>query len=196
MRIVRFRVARAPVIPLLACALALGACGSGDGSGPGNPESRATDYDRALRGAPAPLAALYESGNELLTGGLAAYEEQIADLGGYPVVVNKWASWCAPCRAEFPFFQSQAAEHGKEVAFLGVDSEDNEDAAVSFLDELPVPYPSYTDPDGEIADAIGAGREFPTTVFYDAGGEIVYVHRGGYQDEADLAADIERYAAS
>jgi cytochrome c biogenesis protein CcmG, thiol:disulfide interchange protein DsbE len=181
-------------IPLLACAVAMGACGSEEGTGPGNPESRATDYDKALQDAPAPLASLYEQDNDLLPGGLAAYDDRIAELAGYPVVVNKWASWCGPCRAEFPFFQSQAAQRGEEIAFLGVDSEDNDDAAATFLEQLPVPYPSYTDPDGEIADAIDAGREFPATVFYDSDGEITYVHRGGYQDEADLEADIEKYA--
>jgi cytochrome c biogenesis protein CcmG, thiol:disulfide interchange protein DsbE len=192
--VVRSRTAQALAIPLLACALVLGACGSDDTAGPGNPESAAVDYDRALAGAPAPLADLYAEENQLLEGGLPAFEERIAELEGYPVVVNKWASWCGPCRAEFPFFQSQAAERGKEIAFVGIDSEDNDDAAATFLEELPLPYPSYVDPDSEIAAAIDADREFPATVFYDSDGEIAYVHRGGYQDEADLEADIERYA--
>ncbi len=189
---VRTRAAQAA--SCLAIAVALGACGSESGGGPGNPESAATDYDRALADAPKPLAELYEQGNEILTGGLPAFEARIKELRGHPIVVNKWASWCGPCRAEFPFFQRQAAERGEEIAFLGVDSEDSEAAARTFLEELPVPYPSYFDPDGEIAASIDAAREFPATVFYGSDGEIAYVHRGGYQDEADLAADIERWA--
>ena len=73
-------------------------------------------------------------------------------LRGYPVVVNVWASWCGPCRFEFPHFQRAAAAYGKRVAFLGIDSQDSDDAAATFLREEPVPYPSYTDPDEEIAD--------------------------------------------
>jgi thiol-disulfide isomerase/thioredoxin len=168
-------------------------CGGDDAGGPGNPGSRATDYEQALAGAPTPLAKLYERGNQLLDGGTEAFEAQLAELEGHAVVVNKWASWCGPCRFEFPFFQSQAAKHGTEVAFLGVDSDDSEDAARTFLDQLPLPYPSFSDPDNEIAGLMDA-REFPSTVFYDSTGELVYTHRGGYASERDLAAEIDRYA--
>jgi cytochrome c biogenesis protein CcmG, thiol:disulfide interchange protein DsbE len=177
-----------------ALVLGLGACGSESGEGPGNPESAATDYDRALADAPKPLAELYSEANEILPGGLPAYEAQIEALEGYPIVVNKWASWCGPCRAEFPFLQELAAERGEEIAFLGIDGQDADDAAATFLEELPVPYPSFSDPDLEISKAVDAEREFPATIFYDADGEITYVHRGGYQELADLEADIDRYA--
>jgi cytochrome c biogenesis protein CcmG/thiol:disulfide interchange protein DsbE len=109
------------------------------------------------------------------------------------VVVNKWASWCGPCRFEFPFFQSLAAEHGERVAFLGIDSNDSEDAARTFLEELPLPYPSFSDPDQEIAGSIDA-HQFPATAFFDSRGDHVYTHLGGYASEDDLAAEIERYA--
>jgi thiol-disulfide isomerase/thioredoxin len=175
-------------------AFAIAACGSDSGTGPGNPESVATDYEKALAGAPPPLAGLYEQANEILPGELTAYEARIEELRGHPIVVNKWASWCGPCRAEFPFFQKLAAERGEEIAFLGIDGQDSDDAAATFLEELPVPYPSYSDPDLEISRSLDVEREFPSTIFYDADGEIAYVHRGGYQEEADLVADIDRYA--
>ncbi len=176
----------------MTAAAALAAGGSGD-AGSGNPESKATDYERALADAPAPLAALYEQGNELLDGGVEAYEERLEELRGYPVVVNQWASWCGPCRFEFPHFQELAAELGEEIAFLGINSSDSEDAARTFLEQLPVPYPSYSDPDHEIGDLLGT-REFPVTGFYDSDGDLVYVRRGAYASKEDLAADIERYA--
>lgn len=179
--------------PLLATAAAgLMACGGGQ-DGPGNPESRATDYERALADAPRPLAALYEQGNELLPGGVEAYERRLLALRGYPVVVNKWASWCWPCRTEFPLLQELAAERGERIAFLGINSRDSEAAARTFLEQLPVPYPSYSDPDHEIGDLLGA-REFPATGFYDSDGELVYVRRGQYASKEELAADIDRYA--
>jgi cytochrome c biogenesis protein CcmG, thiol:disulfide interchange protein DsbE len=176
-----------------AVAAAVMAFGCGAEEGPGNPESRAVDYEEALADAPAPLADLYAQANEILPGGPPAFEARLEELRGHPVVVNKWASWCGPCRAEFPFFQSQVAKHGEEIAFLGLNTYDENEAARSFLKELPVPYPSYADPDREIEAKLGV-TEFPATVFYDPRGELVYVHRGGYQDEADLVADIERYA--
>ncbi|HEX6116809.1 MAG TPA: TlpA disulfide reductase family protein [Solirubrobacterales bacterium] len=188
----RTRIAAAAAATALV--LATGACGSDSATGPGNPDSAATDYEQALADAPAPLADLYEQANRILPGGLPAYEERIAGLEGYPVVVNKWASWCGPCRAEFPFFQKLAAERGEEIAFLGIDAQDADDAAATFLSELPVPYPSYSDPDLEISKELDVEREFPSTIFYDASGEIAYVHRGGYQEQADLEADIDRYA--
>jgi len=79
------------------------------------------------------------------------------------------------------------------VAFIGVDSNDNDENARRFLDEYPVPYPSYKDPDLEIADML-EGIGFPTTAFYDSKGKLAYVKQGGYTSEADLVEDIERYA--
>ena len=133
--------------------------------------------------------------NELLAGGKEAFEARLEELRGYPVVVNKWASWCGPCRFEFPFLQELAIERGGEVAFLGIDSDDSEDAARTFLEELPLPYPSYSDPDKEIADDfLDNAREFPATGFYDTDGELAFVHLGAYASKADLEADIDRFA--
>lgn len=176
-------------------ALSLAACG-GDRGDPeaANPESQATEYEEALADAPPELATVYERGNELVEGGVDAYEAQLADLRGLPVVVNKWASWCGPCRFEFPFFQELSAERGTEIAFLGINSNDSEDAARTFLEEFPVPYPHFSDPGHEIGDLLQGAREFPATAFYDSEGEIAFVHRGGYASKDDLAAEIDRYA--
>jgi cytochrome c biogenesis protein CcmG/thiol:disulfide interchange protein DsbE len=179
------------------CLLVAGfvACGSdeGEGGSSGGAKTEVT-AERTFTGAPKPLAALYEDRNELLPGGTEAFEQRLAELRGYPIVVNKWASWCGPCRAEFPFFQSQAAELGDEVAFVGIDFFDSDDAARTFLDANPVPYPSYLDPDKEIAASLDVEGETPATVFFSSKGEQVYAYRGGYASEGDLAADIERYA--
>jgi cytochrome c biogenesis protein CcmG, thiol:disulfide interchange protein DsbE len=180
-------------LALVAIALAATGCGSSsDGESGGHP-----DYEKALSGASPPLAALHDQANELLPGGVDAYEEQLAALRGYPVVVNVWASWCGPCRFEFPHFQQAGARYGKRVAFLGIDKQDSDDAAATFLREEPVPYPSYTDPDEEIAESVGDGaatRGLPATAFYDRGGEVVFLKLGPYDDESELRADIERYA--
>jgi cytochrome c biogenesis protein CcmG/thiol:disulfide interchange protein DsbE len=110
------------------------------------------------------------------------------------VVVNKWASWCGPCRLEFPWFQSLAQRRGDEIAFLGDGADDSRDGLATFLEELPLPYPSYLDPDSEIAKEIGAPRNFPATAFYDRSGDLVFTHQGVYPDEEALIADVDRYA--
>jgi cytochrome c biogenesis protein CcmG/thiol:disulfide interchange protein DsbE len=169
-------------------ALILGACDSGD-----DPKSQPAQASK-LAGAPAPLAAVHEQANALLGGGAKRFEQRIRGLEGYPVVVNKWASWCGPCRYEFPFFQRQAEKRAKDVAFLGVNSDDNDDNAKEFLADFPVPFPSYKDPTLEVAAVFNGVQAFPTTAFYDNQGDLAYVHQGGYASEAKLAADIDRYA--
>ena len=111
-----------------------------------------------------------------------------------PVVVNKWASWCGPCRAEFPFFASQAEKRKGEVVFVGVNSEDNRADAKEFLEEHTVPYRHFEDPNQDIAASFNGVQGFPVTAYYRADGEREFVHYGGYASEAQLAEDIDRYA--
>jgi cytochrome c biogenesis protein CcmG/thiol:disulfide interchange protein DsbE len=171
---------------ILACAALVAGCGSDE------PESAAKAGDRPAN-APPVLAKLNDQANELLDGGVEAFRARIRELRGYPVVVNRWASWCAPCRAEFPYFQRQAIERGAKVAFLGVDVEDNDGDAREFLQNFPVPFPSYRDPDLKISAELKAIAP-PSTIFYDSKGELAYVHQGAYTSEDKLVEDIERYA--
>lgn len=149
---------------------------------------------RSLAAAPGPLAALYAKPSKLIPASKRTYSEQLAALKGHPVVVNKWASWCGPCRAEFPVLQATSTKYGKQVAFLGLDSQDNDADANKFLSHFPVPYPSLVDRNSKIAQDLGIAKFFPTTVFYDAGGKQQYVHDGPYTSDDGFAADIKRYA--
>jgi cytochrome c biogenesis protein CcmG/thiol:disulfide interchange protein DsbE len=148
---------------------------------------------RQLAGAPEPLARLHAQSNELLDGGVRAFERRLAQLEGHPVVINKWASWCNPCRAEFPVFQQLATERGKEVAFLGLNAGDSAEPARKFLSRYPVPFPSYEDPDEEIARELKAPANYPITLFVDARGKTAFIHQGGYTSKEQLAADVDRY---
>jgi cytochrome c biogenesis protein CcmG, thiol:disulfide interchange protein DsbE len=155
--------------------------------------TRTFDLEQAkqqLAGAPAPLAALYQQPNTILADGFA---QRVKALEGHPIVINKWASWCRPCRAEFPIFQQVATDRGKEVAFLGVNAADKRPAAEKFLAERPLPYPSYEDPDEDLARELEAAKFFPMTIFVDAKGDIAFVKAGEYTSRAELEADIDKY---
>ena len=134
--------------------------------------------------------------NQLLEGGPEAFDARLAELRGHPVVINKWASWCGPCRAEFPMFQQVATNRGKEIAFVGVNARDKRPAAERFSARYPVPYPSYEDPDETIARELKAPANFPVTLFVDANGKTVYTHQGAYRDASELSADIDDHLGS
>jgi cytochrome c biogenesis protein CcmG, thiol:disulfide interchange protein DsbE len=127
-------------------------------------------------------------------GGRAAFEAQIEKERGTPVVVNKWASWCGPCRLEFPFFRKQAEKRKGEVVFIGVNSNDSRSSAEKFLAEEPVPFKHFDDPRLEIAASFNAVQAWPSTAYYDSKGKLAFVHQGPYTSEDQLAEDIERYA--
>jgi cytochrome c biogenesis protein CcmG/thiol:disulfide interchange protein DsbE len=171
------------------CLLVLAGCGSNSDTEPAAqiPQSK-------LAGAPAPLAALHRSANDLLGGGTEAFKARLRKLRGYPVVVNAWGAWCTPCRAEFPHFRDQGVKSAKTVAFLGVDVQDNDGDAREFLREQPVPYPSFRDPDQKIATLFHAVQGLPSTAFYDKRGRLAFLHQGPYSSERRLAEDIDRYA--
>jgi cytochrome c biogenesis protein CcmG, thiol:disulfide interchange protein DsbE len=149
---------------------------------------------RALAGAPAPLAALHAKANTLVPDAKKTYDDEIDALKGHPIVVNKWASWCGPCRAEFPVLQETSTKLGKQVAFVGLDSNDNDETARKFLKQFPVPYPSYVDRNARVAQKLGIGQNFPTTLYYDANGKVAYIHQGPYTTADAFEQDIRRYA--
>ena len=109
----------------------------------------------------------------LLDGGLAT----LADLRGTPLVVNFFASWCEPCKAELPDFAAVHAEVGTDVGFLGVNVRDREDAARSLLAATGVDYAIARDPSGALTEAFGVVN-MPSTFFLDADGRIVSSHPG------------------
>lgn len=108
---------------------------------------------------------------------------------GTPVVVNVWASWCAPCRTEMPLLDRAATEYAGRVTFIGVASRDSAKAAAEFLDEIGVDYPSLFDASGDIRSDLGL-RGFPTTYLFDRNGELREAVVGGISEQR-LAAQLD-----
>jgi cytochrome oxidase Cu insertion factor (SCO1/SenC/PrrC family) len=143
-----------------------------------------------LTGSPGSLAALHEQAGQLLGSG-SALAARLKTLRGYPVVINAWASWCPPCRTEFPLFGAAAARYGRRVAFLGVDTNDAASDARTFLASHPVSYPSYQSTSANLGWLAGI-EAMPTTVFVNRAGKVVEVHPGQYETEGTLIDDVQR----
>jgi len=149
----------------------------------------------AFAGSPPALARVHAQASQLIGGGTKAVRARLRELRGHPVVLNKWGSWCGPCRFEFPFFQRVAVTEGRGVAFLGLNIADNRAAARDFLRRFPVPFPSYKDPHVRTTTALDLAPAFqPVTAFYDRRGKRTFLHLGPYRSEADLRAAVRRYA--
>jgi cytochrome c biogenesis protein CcmG/thiol:disulfide interchange protein DsbE len=147
-----------------------------------------------LAGSPPPLASIHAQANRLLGGG-GALAARVRALRGYPIVLNAWGSWCAPCRAEFGLFADTSARYGRQVAFLGADINDDRADAQSFLSQHPVSYPSYELSSNQLTRIVPQGLlGTPTTIYISRSGKITNVHSGQYASQGSLDGDIQSYA--
>lgn len=160
--------------------------GSGDDAG-----VERLDADATLPGGGEPRAGDDPSGRalpDLTFQRFDGTEASLADYAGRPLVVNFWASWCAPCIAEMPAFESVHQTAGDQVAFLGLNVTDGEEPAATMIERTGVTYDLGRDPSGDVLADLG-GVTMPTTVFVTADGIVAATH-AGQLDEEELSASI------
>jgi thiol-disulfide isomerase/thioredoxin len=103
-----------------------------------------------------------------------------------PVVINLWASWCAPCRAELPEFQRLADRYGDRLLVLGVVTGDSRAAAASLARDLNISFPAVFDESAQVQRSVNAPSVLPVTLFVDAAGRLTYVDATGALTEPGL----------
>lgn len=116
----------------------------------------------------------------------------LSDLRGKVVVVNLWASWCPPCRAEMPAIENvyQAnKEQGLEVLAVNSTFQDNEANAADFVKEMGLNFPILLDRDGGVSNRYQL-RALPTTYFIDRQGIIRSVVPGGPMSESLIESKV------
>jgi thiol-disulfide isomerase/thioredoxin len=106
-------------------------------------------------------------------------DKLLAGHAGRPLVINFFASWCAPCRAELPDLAAAHARWGDQVDFVGIAfQEASESAAAQLLFETGITYPIMEDPDGALLRELGTLPTMPTTIFVTADSVILERHHG------------------
>jgi cytochrome c biogenesis protein CcmG, thiol:disulfide interchange protein DsbE len=118
----------------------------------------------------------------------------LAGLAGQPVLVNLWASWCPPCRAEMPAMQRVYEEYqaqGFVILAVNATDQDSLAAANAFVESLGLTFPILLDPSGEVSAAYEV-RALPTSFFIDREGIIREVVVGGPMSEALLRIRVQQ----
>lgn len=140
--------------------------------------------DRSHKGEAAPAAALT---------GLDGKAAPLAGLRGKPVLVNLWATWCAPCVAEMPTLDRAAAALAGKAVVVAVNQGETPDKVQAFLKDKPLAHArTLLDPDMAISLKLAAN--LPTTILYDAEGREVWRSTGSRDWSAPASLDLVREA--
>ncbi len=169
---------------VLGCALLapvlLGGCDrqSGEGAQPplsgsaagGDTEPSGT-LDRSHKGNPLPDFTLKDGRGQAI---------HLPELAGKPVLMNLWATWCAPCIAELPMLDALAAKRVGDLKVLTVSQDMQTEKVAAFLKQRGGDHlEPWLDPDNDLSFHFGTGT-LPTTVLYDAQGKEVWRYVGGH----------------
>lgn len=148
------------------------------------PNTGVLDPARPSIGKPAPNFALVDARDP-------SKVVKLSDFKGKAVVVNWFASWCAPCKHEIPEFETLYKTMPDNVVVLGVDYLEPQANALGILNDLGATYPAVLDTNGDVADHYRVGQGLPTTFFVDKDG-ILRAEKLGEVKPADLEAALAK----
>ena len=114
---------------------------------------------------------------------------RLSDYRGQPVVVNFWATWCPPCRAEIPHFQAASRRYNGRIIFLGVDDGEPVATVAPFAAKMGITYPIPLDTESAVSRLYRV-NSLPSTFFIDASGVIRHV-QFGLVTEAVLEENVQ-----
>ena len=135
-----------------------------------------------------PVAEIGRAGPDFLLETPQGGTLRLSDLQGQPVLLNFWASWCGPCRAEMPELVAAYEQHRAQgLVIVGVNLQEPDGRVLDFADEFGMTFPIVIDRDGELADAWRLGgpiEGIPTSYFVDPTGVIRELFYGPMTEEA------------
>ncbi len=119
-----------------------------------------------------------EKAHDFSLPGLDGNEVSLSELSGQPVIINFWATWCAPCRLEMPELQKTYEEHqDQDLVILAINEQEQTQDVRDFFDEMGFTFTPLLDSEGEVGRAYGMVG-LPSTFFINTSGEVAAVHRG------------------
>ena len=113
---------------------------------------------------------------------LTGAQVQLEDYRGKPLILNFWASWCAPCRLEMPLFQRAYEDHVEDLEVIAINNAEPKEVVHSFIDEMDLSFEFLLDPNAKIQNLYKI-HGYPTTIIIDADGVIRVRHIGIVSEE-------------
>jgi len=113
--------------------------------------------------------------------GLNGKPKKLSDFKGKPLIINIWASWCGPCRAEIGSLERLAQRYnGKEFNLIGISVDDYPNKAMAFIKQTEITFENFLDSKLFLENMLGANT-IPLTVLVDANGRVLEKVRGSYE---------------
>ena len=119
---------------------------------------------------------------------LTGKDKHFSDYRGKPLIINVWASWCGPCRAEMGSLNRLAKRYSKQFTVIGISTDDDALAAKHFIKQYKVSFENYIDSNVFLENMLGADT-IPLTILVDAEGRVLEKARGAYEWDSPETID-------